>query len=49
MSSVRQPVEQMAAAATRALVQRHLAPHWRCVFPAELQVRTSSDGPTTNR
>jgi DNA-binding LacI/PurR family transcriptional regulator len=43
MSSVRQPVEQMAAAATRALVQRQLAPHWRCVFPAELQVRTSSD------
>jgi len=43
MSSVRQPVERMAAAATRALVQRQLAPHWRCVFPAELQVRTSSD------
>jgi len=42
MSSVDQPVEQMAAAATRALVNRQLAPHWRCVFPAVLQVRQSS-------
>jgi len=42
MSSVRQPVEQMAAAATRALVNRQLAAHWRCVFPAELKVRQSS-------
>ncbi|MFF5288786.1 LacI family DNA-binding transcriptional regulator [Paractinoplanes globisporus] len=44
MSSVHQPVEQMAAAATRALVNRQLAPHWRCVFPADLRVRKSSAG-----
>ncbi|XVU29517.1 LacI family DNA-binding transcriptional regulator [Actinoplanes sp. CA-054009] len=42
MSSVHQPVEAMAAAATRAMVGRRLAPHWRCVFPAELRVRQSS-------
>ncbi|MCU7725920.1 LacI family transcriptional regulator [Actinoplanes sp. KI2] len=42
MSSVRQPVEEMAAAATRALVHRQIAPHWRCVFPADLRVRQSS-------
>jgi len=42
MSSVHQPVEQMAAAATRALVSRHLAPHWQRVFPAALRVRQSS-------
>jgi DNA-binding LacI/PurR family transcriptional regulator len=42
MSSVHQPVEQMAATATRALVNRQLAPHWRCVFPAALRVRQSS-------
>jgi DNA-binding LacI/PurR family transcriptional regulator len=44
MSSVHQPVEQMAAAATRALVNRQIAPHWRCVFPAVLRVRQSSAG-----
>jgi DNA-binding LacI/PurR family transcriptional regulator len=42
MSSVRQPVEEMAAAATRALLRRQLAPHWRCEFPADLQTRQSS-------
>ena len=42
LSSVHQPVEAMAAAATRALVQRQLTPHWRQVFPAALQVRQSS-------
>ena len=42
MSSVHQPVEQMAAAATRALVNRQIAPHWRCVFPAELRIRQST-------
>jgi DNA-binding LacI/PurR family transcriptional regulator len=42
LTSVRQPVERMAAAATRALVDRRPAPHWRCVFPADLQVRRSS-------
>ncbi|MBG0564679.1 LacI family DNA-binding transcriptional regulator [Actinoplanes aureus] len=44
MSSVHQPVERMAAAATRAMVKRQLAPYWRCVFPAELKVRQSSIG-----
>jgi DNA-binding LacI/PurR family transcriptional regulator len=43
MSSVHQPVEQMAAAATRALVNRQIAEHWRLVFPAVLRVRQSSD------
>ncbi|WP_284045405.1 LacI family DNA-binding transcriptional regulator [Paractinoplanes maris] len=42
MSSVHQPVEQMAAAATRALVNRQIVPHWRCVFPARLQIRRST-------
>ncbi|WP_045744931.1 LacI family DNA-binding transcriptional regulator [Actinoplanes rectilineatus] len=42
MSSVHQPVEMMAAAATRALVHRQVAPFWRCVFPADLRVRQSS-------
>lgn len=32
----------MAAGAMQALVNRQLAPHWRCVFPAVLQVRQSS-------
>jgi DNA-binding LacI/PurR family transcriptional regulator len=45
LSSVHQPVEAMAAAATRALVDRQLAPHWRRVFPAVLQVRESSARP----
>ena len=44
MSSVHQPVERMAAAATRALVNRQIAPYWQCVFPAELRVRRSSAG-----
>ncbi|SNY66051.1 DNA-binding transcriptional regulator, LacI/PurR family [Paractinoplanes atraurantiacus] len=47
MSSVHQPVEAMAAAATRAMVGRQLAPHWRCVFPADLRVRQSSHPSTT--
>ncbi|GAB7039220.1 MULTISPECIES: LacI family DNA-binding transcriptional regulator [Catenuloplanes] len=42
MSSVRQPVEEMAAAAVRALVKRQLAAHWRGEFPAVLRVRRSS-------
>ncbi|MEV7628869.1 LacI family DNA-binding transcriptional regulator [Actinoplanes sp. NPDC089786] len=42
LTSVHQPVEEMAAAATRALVNRTLAPHWRVVFPAELRIRESS-------
>ena len=42
MSSVHQPVERMAAAATRALIDRRIAPHWRAVFPADLRIRRSS-------
>ncbi|MEU4425886.1 substrate-binding domain-containing protein [Actinoplanes sp. NPDC024001] len=42
LSSVHQPVERMAAAATRAMMKRQLAPYWRGVFPAELKVRRSS-------
>ncbi len=45
MSSVHQPVEEMAAAATRALVHRQITAHWRAVFPAELRVRASSARP----
>jgi DNA-binding LacI/PurR family transcriptional regulator len=44
LSSVHQPVEAMAAAATRALLNREPGPHWRRVFPAVLQVRHSSAG-----
>ncbi len=42
MSSVRQPVEEMAAAAVHALGYRRLGPAWRRVFPASLVVRASS-------
>lgn len=49
MSSVHQPVEAMAAAATRAMVRRQLAPHWRCVFPADLRVRQSSAASSQDR
>lgn len=49
MSSVHQPVEQMAAAATRAMMKRQLTPYWRCVFPAELKIRRSSGLATTAR
>lgn len=42
MSSVHQPVEDMAAAATRALVNSQLAPNWQGVYPAALRVRESS-------
>jgi DNA-binding LacI/PurR family transcriptional regulator len=48
MSSVHQPVETMAAAATRALVNHQVAPHWRCVFPAVLRVRQSSTPATVS-
>jgi DNA-binding LacI/PurR family transcriptional regulator len=44
MTSVRQPVEEMAAAATRALLERRLRPGWQQMFPAELVVRASSGG-----
>jgi DNA-binding LacI/PurR family transcriptional regulator len=49
LTSVHQPVEEMAAAATRALVNRQLAPHWQCVFPAPLRVRQSSAGAIPQR
>ncbi len=42
MTSVRQPVEEMAEAATRALVERRLMPYWQRMFPAELVIRASS-------
>jgi DNA-binding LacI/PurR family transcriptional regulator len=42
MSSVRQPVEEMAAAATLALLEHRVAPYWRRMFPADLVVRRSS-------
>jgi DNA-binding LacI/PurR family transcriptional regulator len=42
LTSVHQPVEEMAAAATRALVNRQVAPHWRVVFPADLRIREST-------
>lgn len=42
LSSVRQPVEQMAAAATRALVDREVGYAWQRTFPTTLQVRASS-------
>lgn len=49
MTSVHQPVERMAAAATRAMMKRQLAPYWRCVFPAELKVRQSSSPVSTDQ
>jgi DNA-binding LacI/PurR family transcriptional regulator len=42
MSSVRQPVEDMAEAATRALLERRLTPSWQRMFPAELVIRAST-------
>ena len=42
MSSVRQPVEEMAEAATRALLERRVTPSWQRMFPAELVIRASS-------
>jgi DNA-binding LacI/PurR family transcriptional regulator len=44
LSSVHQPVEQMAAAATRALVDHEAVFSWRRTFPTTLQVRASSAG-----
>ncbi|WP_213451692.1 LacI family DNA-binding transcriptional regulator [Rhizomonospora bruguierae] len=41
LSSVRQPVEEMAATATRALLGGHLAA-WQSTFPTTLKVRESS-------
>jgi DNA-binding LacI/PurR family transcriptional regulator len=42
LSSVRQPVEEMAAAATRALVDREAGFSWQRTFPTTLRVRASS-------
>jgi DNA-binding LacI/PurR family transcriptional regulator len=42
LTSVHQPVEEMAAAATRALVNRQVTRFWRVVFPADLRIRESS-------
>lgn len=42
LTSVRQPVEEMAAAATRALVADRLSTYGRQLFPAELVLRQST-------
>ncbi|MDG4822475.1 LacI family DNA-binding transcriptional regulator [Asanoa sp. WMMD1127] len=42
MTSVRQPVEHMAALATRALLAGETGPSWHRVEPAPLQIRRSS-------
>jgi DNA-binding LacI/PurR family transcriptional regulator len=42
MTTVRQPVEEMAAAAARALLERRLHRGWQQMFPTELVVRRSS-------
>ncbi|MEV4136357.1 LacI family DNA-binding transcriptional regulator [Dactylosporangium sp. NPDC049742] len=42
LTSVRQPVEEMAAAATRALLGRETGPGWHGTFPTTLTVRDSS-------
>ncbi len=42
LTSVRQPVEEMAAAATRALVAGEVGPGWHSTFPTTLTVRDSS-------
>jgi DNA-binding LacI/PurR family transcriptional regulator len=42
MTSVRQPVEEMAAAATRALLGGEIRAGWRTTFPTTLSVRASS-------
>ncbi|BCJ66840.1 LacI family DNA-binding transcriptional regulator [Polymorphospora rubra] len=46
MTTVRLPVEQMAAAATRTLLDGGAAAHWRLVFPVDLVVRASTAGVT---
>lgn len=42
LTSVRQPVEEMAAAATRALLAGEVGPGWHATFPTTLTVRRSS-------
>ncbi|WP_203702920.1 LacI family DNA-binding transcriptional regulator [Asanoa iriomotensis] len=42
MTSVRQPVEHMAAMATRALLANETGPSWQRIEPAPLQIRRSS-------
>ncbi|MEV4510566.1 LacI family DNA-binding transcriptional regulator [Dactylosporangium sp. NPDC049525] len=42
LTSVRQPVEEMAAAATRALVAGEVGSGWQSTFPTTLTVRDSS-------
>jgi DNA-binding LacI/PurR family transcriptional regulator len=42
LSSVHQPVEEMAASATRALVHQQVGFSWRLTFPTALKVRASS-------
>ncbi|GAA2383210.1 LacI family transcriptional regulator [Catellatospora methionotrophica] len=45
LTTMRLPVEQMAAAATRALLEGAAAPHWRRFFPVDMVVRNST-GPS---
>jgi DNA-binding LacI/PurR family transcriptional regulator len=42
MTSMRLPVEEMAAAAARALIDGSVPPCWRRIFPVELVVRESA-------
>jgi DNA-binding LacI/PurR family transcriptional regulator len=42
MTTVRQPVEEMAAAATWAMLERRVRPGWQELLPTELVVRASS-------
>lgn len=42
LTSMRLPVEEMAAAATRALLEGAAAPHWRQFFAIDLVVRDST-------
>lgn len=50
LTSVHQPVEEMAATATRALLNRQFGPNWQSIFPTTLMVRDSSvTGPHPTR
>ncbi|GAA1016527.1 hypothetical protein GCM10009556_058620 [Acrocarpospora pleiomorpha] len=43
LSTMRLPAEEMAAAATEALLNSTLTPSWRRIFPVELITRRSTD------
>jgi DNA-binding LacI/PurR family transcriptional regulator len=44
LTSVSQPVEEIAGIATRALLQRQVRPRWQRILPTSLTVRHSSTG-----